>query len=365
MFIVRTARKEDLESVYQLARHLNTLNLPAKRAPLEELLGESEAAFQRSSRASESHEEGTERAPKGLPPRRKIVFVLESVEEQKVCGVAMLLTVHGTHERPASYFELRERQTYSPILGRHFRHQTLQLVFDYEGPSELGALIIAPRLRGNPLRPGRTLSYSRLAFIAAAPSWFRPQLVAELLPPFDEQGQSPLWDHLGARFTGLDYEHADKLSQKHVHFISELFPHTPIPTALLPSAVQAQLGQIGPKSKPAARLLEAAGFRFDGTIDPFDGGPTLRLRCADSPALRAWYERPFAGTLSAAECADSPEAYLCRLRLDAEAPTPPFMLAVGRAQCSTDSLRVDPKSRELLDLKPGDQVGVLPLPPWA
>ena len=364
MFIVRTAHKEDLESIYQLALHLNTLNLPARRDSLEELIIESEAAFHPSLRMSDDDGEGEKRPRYALPPRRKILFVLESLEPKEVCGVAMLITVHGTHERPASYFELRERQTYSPILGRHFRHQTLQLVFDYEGPSELGALIVAPRLRGNPLRPGRTLSYSRLAFVAATPSWFRPQLVAEILPPFDEQGQSPLWDHLGARFTGLDYEHADKLSQKHVHFISELFPHTPIPTALLPPAVQAQLGQIGPNSKPAARLLEAAGFRFDGTIDPFDGGPTLRLRCADSPALQAWREHAFAGPLSEAESAASPEGYLCRLRLDAETSIPPFLLSVGRYQCSSGEIRIDPKNQEILDLKRGEKVGLLPLPPW-
>ncbi|MEE2644214.1 MAG: arginine N-succinyltransferase [Myxococcota bacterium] len=357
-FRVRSAKRSDLSAIYQLAERFNTLNLPANQRRLEALIDEHERSLLMNVTEPERGN-----GPDPLPPQRRLLFVLESTEpEERVCGVSMLIAVHGTRERPAIYFELREHQTYSTVLEQHFRHQMLQLVFDYEGPTELGALVVDPTLRGHPARPGRALSYSRLAFIASTPSWFRPQLVAELLPPFDEAGGSPLWENLGARFTGIDYERADKLSSEHIHFVQALFPHTPIPTALLPESVRAQLGQVGQGSKPAARLLEAAGFRFDGTIDPFDGGPTLRVRREDSPAFKAWRSGPYLGTLRVS--AHQNIGYLCRFRRGEAPENLPFVLVIGSYEVRDDGIALDENTARSLMIGPREEVGVLPLPPW-
>ena len=270
MWIIRDARPRDLEPLSQLAASLNTVNLPAQREVIQELINASQESLRRQ-----------------RGPRKPLLFVLErwSYEAaqgwgQEVLGSCMIIPQHGTHERPASYFKIMERQKYSSILKRHFKHQTLELIFDYDGPTELGGLVLSPQLRGHPLKLGRFLSYARLALIASPSrrAWFQDEVVAELLPALGPERDSELWTYLGQRFTGLDYHSADKLSREHIHFIQELFPHAPLYTALLPERVQRQLGEVGPESRPAAHLLSRVGFSFDGTIDPFDGGPTYRVK---------------------------------------------------------------------------------------
>lgn len=270
MWIIRDARPLDLDPLYELAKSLNTLNLPADKNVIRELIQISEDSFQL--------KYGT---------RKQLLFVLEHYfinQEGKwsseVLGSSMIIPQHGTHDRPSSYFRIMDRQKYSSILKRHFKHQTLELIFDYDGPTELGGLVLSPQLRGHPLKLGRFLSYARLAFIASPTrrAWFQDEIVAELLPALGPNRDSELWPYLGQRFTGLDYHTADKLSREHIHFIQELFPQAPLYTSLLPERVQNQLGKVGPDSQPAAHLLSRTGFRFDGTIDPFDGGPTYRVK---------------------------------------------------------------------------------------
>jgi len=271
MWVIREAKPADLDPLFELATSLNTVNLPANRAVIQELVKTSQGSFQLEALV-----------------RRQLLFVLErwSYEEatqrwgSEVLGSCMIIPQHGTHDRPASYFRIMERQKYSSILKRHFKHQTLELIFDYDGPTELGGLVLSPKLRGHPLKLGRFLSYARLAFISSPSrrAWFQDEVVAELLPALGPNRDSELWPYLGQRFTGLDYHTADKLSREHIHFIQELFPHAPLYTSLLPERVQSQLGEVGPDSKPAAHLLSKVGFRFDGTIDPFDGGPTYRVK---------------------------------------------------------------------------------------
>ena len=127
-------------------------------------------------------------------------------------------------------------------------------------------------------------------------------------------------------------------------------------------SLRAQLGQVGQGSKPAARLLEAAGFRFDGTIDPFDGGPTLRVRREESPAFQAWRSGPYLGAQPAASASQT--AYLCRFRRGEAAEKIPFVLVTGRYEVRDEGISLDEEAARALMLEPGEEVGVLPLPPW-
>jgi arginine N-succinyltransferase len=277
MFIIRDAQDRDLDHLYQVATELNSVNLPADRAVIAALIERSQASLRDE-----------------CALKRRLLFVLEEWAQvgggwrSEVFGCAMIIAQHGTHDRPASYFRIMERQKYSPILKKHFKHQTLELIFDYDGPTELGGLVLSSRLRGHPLKLGRFLSYVRLAFIGlpSRRGWFEDEVVAELLPALGPDRQSELWPYLGQRFTGLDYHTADQLSREHIHFVHELFPQAPLYTALLPPHVQAQLGKVGPASQPAAHLLAQVGFEYDGTIDPFDGGPTYRVRTDECALIR-------------------------------------------------------------------------------
>jgi arginine N-succinyltransferase len=102
----------------------------------------------------------------------------------------MIMAQHGTREAPHLYFEVIEDQRYSSTLDKHFRHLILRLGRDFDGPTEIGGLILDPALRGGPGRLGKQLSYVRFLFIAVHRRNFRKRLLAELLPPLLPDGKS-------------------------------------------------------------------------------------------------------------------------------------------------------------------------------
>lgn len=262
MFILRDVRLEDLDELEILARHLNTVNLPANRERLEELIRASQESF---------------RGERPGQKEREYVFVLCDMALGRVVGTGMIIAQHGTFRRPSVYFNVQREQKYSETLDRHFVHEVLQLSFNYEGPTEIGGLIVHPDYQGHPRKLGKILSFGRFLYMGLHREDFRNQIIAELLPPLNPDGSSDLWECLGANFTGLDYTTADKLSRQNVEFIRSLFPTTPIYTALLPTNVREKIGQVGPSTLPVERMLTSIGFRYDNSIDPFDGGPTFAV----------------------------------------------------------------------------------------
>lgn len=283
MFLLREALPTDLGQLGGLARSLNTLNLPDDSARLEILLQVSRDSFS-----------GAYRQPRF----REYLFVLEDLQQERLVGSCLIIAQHGTHERPAVYFDVREEQKYSSTLDKYFIHPVLQLRFDYDGPTEIGGLILDPSYRGHALKLGKLLSFVRFLFIGMHREWFRERIVAELLPPLNPDGTSDLWDCLGKNFTNLDYRTADLLSRDNVEFIRSLFPGTPIYTALLPHSVRKLIGVVGESTRPAQRMLEHIGFRWDRSIDPFDGGPTYAVQTEECPpvvgARRVTYQGPMA-----------------------------------------------------------------------
>jgi arginine N-succinyltransferase len=105
------------------------------------------------------------------------------------------------------------------------------------------------------------------------PSRFESQVIAEMLAPMLPGHRNLFWDHYGGRVTGLSFQEADILSTRDKEFIHTLFPDSPLYTFLLPDEVRKSLGVVGESSRGAVRLLEQAGMRFIGHIDPFDAGP--------------------------------------------------------------------------------------------
>ncbi len=270
MLVVRDVRAHDLDDLLQVARHLDSVNLPADREILAALIERSRRSF-----------------AEVLPPAaREYVFVLcDLAEGGRVVGTSMIHAQHGTPEAPHVWFDVTTEERCSAGLGRRFSHQVLRIGYTFDGPSELGGLILLPAYRGGGRRAGKLLSYVRFLFIAAHRTWFRDQVLAELLPPFEADGSSLLWDSLGGRFTGLSYAEADRRSRQDKEFIRALFPEGPIYACLLPDAAQAVIGQVGPDTRGVERMLLDVGFRHAGRIDPFDGGPHLMAQTSQITAV--------------------------------------------------------------------------------
>ena len=283
MLLLREVKPGDVDKLYALAERLNTLNLPADRERLGRIIAKSQDSFGgRFERLEE----------------REYVFVMVEPHSDQIVGSCMIIAQHGTYQRPSVYFRVQQEQMYSQTLHRHFVHQVLKLTFDYEGPTEIGGLILDPAWRGHALKMGKVLSFVRFLYIGMHRDWFRDAIVAELLPPLREDGGSDLWDHVGANFTGLDYTSADRMSRENIEFIRGLFPSNPLYTCMLPAAVRAQVGQVGSPTLPVKRMLSSIGFTYDFSIDPFDGGPTYKAKTDDCAPVTRTVAAQFGGFLS-------------------------------------------------------------------
>jgi arginine N-succinyltransferase len=246
-----------VDQVLAVAEHLDTVNLPHDRDVIEGILDRSERSFSGELPAVD----------------REFVFVLEDVEKGAIIGTSMIYAQHGTKRAPHIFFRVENDERYSVTLDRYFVHRTLRIGYNYNGPTEIGGLILLPQYRRNPNALGKTLSYVRFLFMRMHREVFRDQVLSELLPPLEADGTSKLWEALGRRFTGLTYMEADRLSKENKEFIHALFPDDPIHTELLPDDVQAIIGQVGEETRAVEKMLRRIGFYYAEQIDPFDGGP--------------------------------------------------------------------------------------------
>lgn len=254
-FIVRDASLDDLEDIYLLGSKLNTVNLPACKKNLSLVIENSIASF------SETISD---------PIKKSFLFVLE---DSRAIGTSQIFAKHGTLEYPHTFFSVSDYETYSYSLGKYFKHKILRLGQSFDGPTEIGSLVLDENYRLSPKKHGKLLSYVRFLFMAMKPEYFSERVLAELLPPLGNNFESALWDAVGRKFTGLDYYEADQISRQNKEFITSLFPQADIHACLLPQEAQNVIGKIGDNSKGAAKLLTDIGFKYSHKIDPFDGGP--------------------------------------------------------------------------------------------
>lgn len=341
MFLLREVRPGDINDLEILASRLNTLNLPADRDVLKRLIEYSRASF----------------GGKYEPHDAEYIFVLRDLTEDRVIGTCMIIARHGTFERPAVYFQVREVQKYSTTIDKHFRHQTLQIAFDFHGPTEIGGLILHPDYRGHKLKLGKMLAYVRFLYIGMHLDRFQDEIVAELLPELNPDGTSDLWHHLGYNFTGLDYTTADKMSRENIEFIRSLFPFEPMYTALLPEDVAAKIGKVGTPTKPVEKMLTGLGFEYDWSIDPFDGGPTFRCRTRSCEAVRRTVWETFAGTLPDEQTPDG----MAMIGFEYDSHLVRFRATVGNYVKTPDGVLFNSNGLERLRCKTGDRIGFLPL----
>ncbi len=257
-FLIRSVREEDLDGLFALSKMVYFINLPADRKVLKAKIKKSRESF---SGAIEDKF------------AREYILVMENLEDNSVVGTSMVIARHGSPIEPHMYFELIEKKKYSETIHSGIIHRVLRLKFDFDGPTEIGGLVIHPNFRSHPGKLGRQLSFSRFVFMKMKRRWFKNYILSELMPPLTDTGESILWEALGRKFTNLSYPEADVLSRKNKEFVTSLFPKGDIYTCLLSGEVRDAIGQVGPGAHPVKHMLERIGFKWRQHIDPFDGGP--------------------------------------------------------------------------------------------
>jgi len=340
MLLLRDVQRSDLGALHELARVLNSVNLPADRRDLAAIVQRSAASFACQIRN---------------PLRRSYVFVLEDPGRRRVLGCSMVIAQHGTRESPCTFFDVAEREHYSSTLDRHFRHPVLSLGFHFDGPTEVGGLVVSPAERGSEAQPGKQLSYVRFLYMAMYPDRFRETVLAELMPPLAKNGQSEFWEACGRRFTGLDYQDADKMSRRNKEFIQQLFPAADLYATLLPPGVRRRLGAVGRPSRAAQRLLQEIGFRPAGRIDPFDGGPHYEARLDEVSLVRGHRTGRVAG--------GPPDRMSGDWLVGVSRPGERIRFRAVRAPAALagESVHLPMEARNLLRVEPGERVHLVPI----
>jgi arginine N-succinyltransferase len=341
VLLLRDAQPSDLKRLSALAKVLDTVNLPHDERALVEIIDRSVRSF--AGRIAD-------------PLRRSYVFVAEDPRRGRIVGTSMVIAQHGTRESPCTFFDVSEREHYSSTIDRHFRHQVLSMGYHFDGPTEIGGLVVDPARRGEPDKPGKQLSFVRFLYMAIFPDRFRETVLAELMPPLTKDGRSLFWEAFGSRFTGLDYQSADKKSRENKEFIQQLFPPVDVYATLFPPRVRRLLGAVGPATAPVRAMLEKIGFRYVSRIDPFDGGPHYEARLAEVSLVKAHR----AVRLDRRPAAEGEGADCLIGRLAGPREPNRFRAVRCRACPEADTVRIPPEARALLRARDGMPLHLVP-----
>jgi arginine N-succinyltransferase len=340
MFVLREVYPEDLDGLTAVAAHLDSVNLPNDPKVLGELIALSKRSFSGQLDVF----------------KRQYIFALferDAAGRERLVGTSMIHAQHGTRRAPHIFFDVLTDERYSESLDRHVVHRILRIGYNYNGPSEIGGLVLLPELRRNEVALGKWLSYVRFLYIALHRNNFRDEVLSELMPPLEPDGTSLLWESLGRHFTGMTYQEADRISQTNKEFIRTLFPSEPLYACLLPKQVQEIIGVVGPETRGVEKMLRRIGFEYAERIDPFDGGPHFIARTDAITLVKA--------TSRARVAAGDGEGTAYGL-VAVERDVAPHFAASGSAFSTVKggTVQLPRATRELLGVAVGDEVGLLP-----
>jgi len=290
MILLREIQLGDLDGLERLAQIPGFINLQNDRDFLQDKIQRSIDSFC-SSGVSDGHP----------AVESKYIFVAEDLAHHTILGTAMIAGQHGTDQAPHFYFQVGSEERFSQSIGTGFIHGTLELRYDTEGPSEIGGLVLAPESRGSDAKIGRQISFVRFLYLATHRERFHDRILAELLPPLNKKGQSPLWEAIGRRFTNMDYWEADRLCQQDKEFIFSLFPEGKIYATFLSAEARNSIGKVGKETEPVFHMLNKIGFRYHRQVDPFDGGPHLWADTDEIVPVKRCRKFRFAGAADVAQ----------------------------------------------------------------
>ncbi len=339
---IRATMPGDEEQILSVARHLNSVNLPHDRASVNEIVEYSYKSF-----SGEIAD----------PRLRQYVFVLIDREKGHIVGTSMIFAQLGRRGAPYIYFDVLDEEKYSATIDKHFHHTVLRIGYAYNGPTEIGGLVLMPAYRLSSERLGTFISYVRFLYLGAHPHLFQEEVLAELMPPLEPDGTSHLWEALGRKFTDMSYMEADKLSKRNKEFIRGLFPEGTIYATLLPEDAQRVIGKTGAQTRGVEKLLRRIGFRYAHRVDPFDGGPHYTARMDEIRLVQETRR-------TRADRAFSPEPHEKQAIIAVDQPDPPFFRAVLSPfrDEGARGLAVSEDAWEHLGLRQGSPILALPIP---
>lgn len=331
MLIVRPANLGDLGAICRLADLAGPgfTSLAVGREALAARLEKSVKSFE---------------GPSAITPDHVYLLMLEDTDKNEVVGMSALKAQVGIQD-PFFNFRVLKTAQKSAVTGSRFDMEVLVLVNEYGGATEVGSLFVKDGYRGT--GAGRLISQARYMLIAADKNRFGEQVISELRGDVSETGESPFWDAIGRKFFRMDFQEADKISaEKDNQFILDLMPKHPIYVALLPEAAREVIGKTHPAGIGARRYLEAEGFRYDGTIDIFDAGPSLTVPRDDLRTIRH-------SRLEVLHAAESGQTLSLKALVSNDS-LKNFRCVLTDVEFVNDKLFIAPKILNLLTLSQGD-----------
>ena len=340
MNLIRPIKLSDLDALLQMAKSAGAgfTSLPPVPEFLRQKIELSEKSF-----AAKVKNAGHER----------YMFALEDSETGKVGGCCAVEAACGLDE-PFYNYHVGSTVHASRELKIYNLSPTLYLSNDLTGTSVLCSLYLSPDFREG--GTGRLLSKSRFLFMANFTQRFAPKVIAEMRGVSDDQGRSPFWECLGRHFFTIDYDRAEHLvGMGNKSFIAELMPKHPIYTVLLPAEARAILGKVHPQTAPALHLLQQEGFRYQGYIDIFDGGPTVEAPLAEIRSIKR-------SRVVKAEIGKTPgKTWSTTAHLLANTLLKDYRCILAEVAADNDRVILSAEQAKALKLKTGDAVRVTEL----
>ena len=330
MLVVRCVREDDLDSLFDLIQksEFGLTTLKISKNELESRIERSLFAFRKK-----------DARPQGQP----YVFVMEDVSNGRLVGTCAIYSKTGGFE-PLYSYEIKKSVHSSEELDVHKEIDTLHLLAQHDGPTEIGSLFLSPDYWGG--GHGRLLSMSRFLFLAEFRERFEKKVIAEMRGIVDSDGVSPLWSALGAHFFQMDFPRAETLTTQSKKIIGDLMPKHPIYIPLLPVEAQEVIGKVHSNTEPALAMLLKEGFENRGLVDLFDGGPTIECELDNIRAVR----ESKSGTVGAIDKEVKGDRQLIsNSRMD-------FRTCLGAISWSGDIATIDQETASRLDLKKDDAI---------
>lgn len=332
-YVMRPSRLDDFDALMELARRsgVGFTSLPIDEPLIRQKLQKSEEAF--TGQIDNIH-------------NGKYLMMMEHLETGEVVGCSAVKAGTGI-DGPFFNYRIITLAQACTATNTRYDMDALVLTNEYVGFTEVGTLFLKKEHRGG--GAGRLAAQSRYLLMACAPERFDERVLAELRGVVDDNGNTPFWDGLGRHFFRMSFQEADYLSATTDNrFILNLMPKYPIYIDLLPDDAREVIGRCHNEGIGAFKLLEWEGFKFERTVDIFDGGPMMEAR---RDYIRTYREsrhvRVEAGDASGAT------GLIANDQLDA------FRATLIEGEFTSDDVLVLPKKTlEVLDLKSGDTARV-------